>query len=189
MNGKSNEYTQIMMNPVNLRILQQIMMAGEMDAKQIAGKLPDVAVSSLYRHLAKLLESGIIKVVSETQMRGTIKKTYALNENFTQEDPSKEQLWSIVQKGLCIIAGEMQQYFNEGKSEAEELDLEKDCIDLSNVVVDVTPEEFAEMRNEILEIMKKHMAEPKKENSKTRRLTFISSPAFGGESTSKQEEK
>lgn len=164
------DYAHNMMNPTNLKILQQIMLAGEMDTKAIASSMPEVPVSSLYRHLAQLQEAGIIRIASQTQKRGAIKKTYALNEAFTQENPNPEELAAIAGAGLCIIAGEIQQYF-----QCDYEDIEKDCVDISNVVVNINEEEFKEMKKEIQEILKKYMGKAE-EGRKLRRLSFISSP-------------
>ena len=53
------DYVQAMMNPVKLRIMQLFLISQEWEAKQMADKLPDVPVSSLYRHLGELTLSLI----------------------------------------------------------------------------------------------------------------------------------
>lgn len=165
------DYAQQMMNPVKLRILQQISMAGNIDAKQIAEKTPDIPISSLYRHLADLTELGVIQVVAETPMRGTVKKTYAMNRDFSRKNPSGEELAPIVQSALCVIAGEMQHYF-----EGEDIDLERDCVNLSNVVANLSNEEYMQWQKEIGQVMEKYVNLPKTEGRLTRRITFIASP-------------
>lgn len=167
------DYAQMMMNPVKVRILQQIAMSVEIDAKQIATKMPDIPTSSLYRHLADLTELGAIKVVAETPMRGTIKKTYAMNRDFAKENPTGEELGAMVQYALCVISGEMQNYFQQ-----KDVDLQRDCINLSNAVLELTKEEYGECQKEIMEVMKKYINLPKSEERMTRRITFVSSPVM-----------
>ena len=166
----NNDYVHIMMNPTNLKILQKIMSAGEADTRTISESIPEVPTSSLYRHLAQLQDAGIIKIVSQTHKRGALKKTYAINQAFSQKNPDPNQLASIAGAGICIIAGELQQYFESGCE-----DIGKDCVELSNVVMNINEKEFKKMKGEILEIMKKYMGKNEK-GRKLRRISFISSP-------------
>lgn len=65
------------MHPVRLRLLMTL--AGrEMTTQQLGEKMPDVASATLYRHMGKLCEVGVIQVVKETPVRGTIEKVYAV---------------------------------------------------------------------------------------------------------------
>ncbi|MGN0394138.1 MAG: hypothetical protein ACI4EF_02145 [Coprococcus sp.] len=169
------DYAHKMMNAINLKILQQIMLDGESDTNAIAEAMPEVPVSSIYRHLAELQEIGVIRIASQIQKRGAIKKTYAMNEAFSEKNPKHEELAAIARTGLCIIAGEIQQYF-----ESDYGDIEKDCVDISNVIVNINEQEFKEMRREINEVIKKYMGKCGGER-KVRRVSFISSPVSGKE--------
>lgn len=165
------DYAQAMMNPVKLRIMQQILEVGEIDAKQLAQEMPDIPISSLYRHLGDLTELGVLCISSETPMRGTVKKTYKMNTEFTQDSPTGEQLSNIIKSALCTIASEMQQYF-----EGDDVNVERDCIDLFNVVMHLSKQEYEAMREEMMQVMKKYMNHSPKEGSMARRMTLISSP-------------
>ncbi len=41
-------------------------------------ELPDVPPASLYRHVARLVEAGVLNVVSERRVRGAVERTYVL---------------------------------------------------------------------------------------------------------------
>ena len=64
-------------NPIKCRLLIEILKSGETTAKLLAEKCMDIPQTTLYRNLKRMTEDGILKVVSETQIRGTIEKTYA----------------------------------------------------------------------------------------------------------------
>ena len=145
------DYVQAMMNPVKLRIMQLFLISQEWEAKQMADKLPDVPVSSLYRHLGELTELGVLCVVAETPMRGAVKKTYALNKAFTRENPSGKELSIMMQAALCQITGELQEYFGN-----EDVNLQRDCVDFENIVIHIGQKDFIRMREEILQILKKY---------------------------------
>ena len=69
----------IILHPVRLRILMTV--AGrEMTVQAIASQLPDVAQATLYRHVNTLAEAGILQVVAENPVRGTVEKVYALSD-------------------------------------------------------------------------------------------------------------
>jgi DNA-binding transcriptional ArsR family regulator len=65
------------LHPIRFRIVA--LLAGRRyTPQQIAARLPDIAQTTLYRHINTLVEEGILHVVSETQVRGTVERTYAL---------------------------------------------------------------------------------------------------------------
>jgi hypothetical protein len=44
----------------------------------LSSELPDVPPASLYRHVARLVEGGVLTVVAERRVRGAVERTYAL---------------------------------------------------------------------------------------------------------------
>lgn len=165
------DYVQAMMNPVKLRIMQLFLISQEWEAKQMADKLPDVPVSSLYRHLGELTELGVLCVVAETPMRGAVKKTYALNKAFTRENPSGKELSIMMQAALCQITGELQEYFGN-----EDVNLQRDCVNFENIVIHIGQKDFIRMREEILQILKKYAEHLPEEGDLVRRISLIASP-------------
>lgn len=65
-------------NPVKCKLLLEIYSRGQTTAKHLSDTFDDIPQATLYRNLKKLLNDGILKVVEETQVRGTLEKTYAL---------------------------------------------------------------------------------------------------------------
>ncbi|SCZ80006.1 helix-turn-helix domain-containing protein [Acidaminobacter hydrogenoformans] len=65
-----------LLNPVRMKIVQVISEKGTATSKEIAEAVPGVPIASLYRHIKKLFEIGILEVISETPVRGTVEKTY-----------------------------------------------------------------------------------------------------------------
>lgn len=69
----------LLIHPVRLRILQAL--AGrQLTTAGLREQLPDVAQATLYRHLDKLLDAGVMEVVDERQVRGAVERTCALVE-------------------------------------------------------------------------------------------------------------
>lgn len=65
-------------NPVKCKLLLEIHSRGQTTAKHLSDAFEDIPQATLYRNLKKMLSDGILKVVEETQVRGTLEKTYAL---------------------------------------------------------------------------------------------------------------
>lgn len=65
-------------NTVKCRLMIEIMKCGKATAKYLAEKCNDIPQTTLYRNLKRMTADGVLKVVNETQIRGTIEKTYAL---------------------------------------------------------------------------------------------------------------
>ena len=65
-------------NPVKCKLLLEIYSQGQATARHLADAFGDIPQATLYRNLKKMLNDGILKVVEETQIRGTVEKTYGL---------------------------------------------------------------------------------------------------------------
>lgn len=75
----------VVMHPVRLRIIQQIG-GGRRTTAELRAALPDVAQATLYRHVAALVDAGVLAVVDERRVRGTTERTLALGERGAQID-------------------------------------------------------------------------------------------------------
>jgi DNA-binding transcriptional ArsR family regulator len=68
----------VLANPTAYRILAALAMHGRQTTSQIAHRLVDVPVSSLYRQLARLRGACLLRVTSERKARGAVERTYGL---------------------------------------------------------------------------------------------------------------
>lgn len=70
---------ELLIHPVRLRILQAL--AGRtLTTAGLRDRVPDVPQATLYRHIDRLLDAGVLAVVDERQARGAVERTYALVE-------------------------------------------------------------------------------------------------------------
>lgn len=67
----------LIIHPVRLRILQ-LLGLGPLTTHQIAGALPDVPASSIYRHVKLLHRHDLIRVVETHRVRSMEERVYAL---------------------------------------------------------------------------------------------------------------
>jgi hypothetical protein len=68
----------LLLHPVRLRIVQAFLGDRALTTSQLRGELDDVPPASLYRHVAKLVQAGVLQVVSERRVRGAVERTYVL---------------------------------------------------------------------------------------------------------------
>src|SRR5215472_7084155 len=70
----------LILHPVRLRLLGALARR-QLTAHQLSERLPDIPQATLYHHLGKLTQAGLLRVVSERQVRGAVEKRYALDED------------------------------------------------------------------------------------------------------------
>lgn len=75
------EQLRLLGDPLKLRLVQAFA-EGEKTTKQVAQELGE-RITKLYRHVDALHDAGLLEIVSETQKRGTIERTFrAIAERF-----------------------------------------------------------------------------------------------------------
>jgi hypothetical protein len=68
----------LLLHPVRLRIVKAFLGDRALTTNQLSLELDDVPAASLYRHVARLTSAGVLQVVAERRVRGTVERTYTL---------------------------------------------------------------------------------------------------------------
>ena len=68
----------LLLHPVRLRIVQAFLGDRALTTSQLLAELSDVPATSLYRHVARLVQAGVLAIVSERRVRGAVERTYVL---------------------------------------------------------------------------------------------------------------
>ena len=152
----SSSKADLFLHPVRLRIITAIS-THRMTAKEIAQTMPDIPLTTLYRNINALAEGGIIQVVEETQIRGTVERTYGLSgiPTLTDEDlggMSKEDCEQAFTTYLSTLMSDARHYL-DGKSDGEEIHLIQDGVVVSKIEVFLSQEENRAMNERIHEII------------------------------------
>jgi Helix-turn-helix domain len=71
----------LLLHPIRLRIVQAFLGDRALTTGQLRDELPDVPPASLYRHVARLVDAGVLSVVAERRVRGALERTYVLRTN------------------------------------------------------------------------------------------------------------
>lgn len=81
----SSPIADVVMHPVRLRIVQRVG-TNQATTAELRNALPDVPQATLYRHVAALVDAGILTVVEERRVRGAVERTLALGERMAHVD-------------------------------------------------------------------------------------------------------
>lgn len=165
------EMAEIVMNPVRQRIFQYLLVHETGTVKEIRKALPDVPSASLYRHMKILTEHGILTVIGENRIRGTVESIYQLNKSALEIEDANG---SAVQSALLGICASFAKYFS-----GDSPDPKKDMLLMTTCTLTLNDTEFMDFLTEINQVAVKYMDIPIKDGSKTRQITLISAPTDG----------
>ncbi len=140
----------LLLHPVRLRVLHALLGGEELTTADLATRLPDVPTASLYRHVARLVDAGVLTVVSERAVRGTTERTYAVDLAATHLGPdalatmSREDHRRAFTAFTAGLLGQFERYL-----EREEVDLARDRVGYREAALWLTDEELDELLGEL----------------------------------------
>lgn len=146
----NSEMIRSMMNPLRLKIIQEISFKGTATTKEIAEICGDIPQATLYRHLNSLLKHGVIEVVSENKVRGTVEKVYAIRStpreyiNRNPDEITRDELMEMFLQFIISLLADFNEYLSGG-----EINIVKDMIGFRSYPLYLSDEEFMEMMGEI----------------------------------------
>ncbi|TCC31191.1 helix-turn-helix domain-containing protein [Kribbella sindirgiensis] len=69
----------VLLHPIRWRIVQRVL-GREVTTTDLKRDLPDIPATTLYRHVAALIDAGYLTVVRERKIRGTTERTLTLDQ-------------------------------------------------------------------------------------------------------------
>lgn len=94
----------LLLHPVRLRILKTFLDGRELTTGEVAAELDDVPAGSVYRHVARLANAGVLEVVSERRIRGAVERTYVLRMAAARIDPAEVARMTAEEHGQAFLA-------------------------------------------------------------------------------------
>jgi DNA-binding transcriptional ArsR family regulator len=140
-------------HPVRARLLLAIS-GRALTTQQIAMLLPDIPRASLYRHIRDLADAGVLTVVEEKRIRGTLEKTYAVRREATiltpedMENTSREEYLRLVTSFLGAMTHIYQAYLAE---QEDGLPWE---VFARGTALYLSTDEFQALKRQMLELLK-----------------------------------
>lgn len=164
-------------SPVKCKLLLEIYSQGQATAKYLSDTLGDIPQATLYRNLKKMLNDGILKVVGETQIRGTVEKTYALaidlNKDFEAmlDENSGALYMQVFTQYFLGFAKQFREY-----CKSPDINIREDMSGFSLSHIYLSNEELTELVKSISDIIRAAEKNEPKAGRKLRTLGLIISP-------------
>lgn len=164
--------SETMANPTRLRILQTLALQHTATAKEIALALPDISRATIYRHLGIMVTAGLLSIVEEVPIRGTVEKRYAIaNEPQGEAAPSKDQIRNFIGGYLVHLITDFDQYFRR-----EDVDIEADKLFVNTATLELSEEEYLAFLTELGQVLQRYASLTPAPGRRKRKITTISSP-------------
>ncbi len=145
---------ELIFHPIRFRIITALG-SGQKTAKQLSESMPDVPLTTLYRHLNTLVGGGILKIVAETPIRGTVERTFAVAgqpslkaadlRGMTRHEC--EQAFAVYLSGLLSAA----RRYLDGKPKGRGINPIADGVEVSMTQLYLSDEELQALNRQISE--------------------------------------
>lgn len=140
----------LLLHPVRMRILQTLVGAGELTTAQLRERLPDIAAATMYRHVATLTKAGIIEVVQERPVRGTVERSYRVRQDaaLVDQDAREAMTRDDHRQAVTVFTGALMDGFDRYLSR-DDAEPAREGVLYRQGAVWATPEEFTELVAEL----------------------------------------
>jgi len=160
--------TDVLSNPVRMRIMQHLQISGDATTKQIAEALKDVPAPTIYRHINFLLKKGVLIVKEERKVRGTTERLLSINTEMWSAEINRD-IADTSYQFLMSLYGQFQRYASK-----EDADPMADRLCLRTCMMRLTDGSFDAFLKEYAELIGRYQRN--EENGKVRSVSIISAP-------------
>jgi DNA-binding transcriptional ArsR family regulator len=167
----------LLLHPVRLRIVEAFLGDRALTTSELAAELADVPAASLYRHVARLVDAGVLAVVAERRVRGALERTYVLrltaaaiglDEVAAMSADDHRQAFMAFVAGLL---GDFDRYLARG-----DIDLLRDGVTYRLAGLWLDDAEYAELLRELTRVLQPRLTNPPRPGRKRRILGHVLLP-------------
>jgi DNA-binding transcriptional ArsR family regulator len=160
----------------------------EMTAGELGQILTDVPQATLYRHIKRLADNGVLIVVSENPVRGTVEKVYTLDAghaNLRPEELAQLDADDHMRLFVGFIASLLDDYarYLEG---SEQIDLVADGVGYRKVILHLSQEELAEMSRDLNLALQPYLANAPSPDRQARLFSTVLMPSLPAQENTDQ---
>jgi len=170
----------LLLHPVRLRIVQAFLGERALTTGQLREELPDVPAGSLYRHVARLVDGGVLAVVAERRVRGAVERTYVLRASRARigvdeiAAMSREEHRQAFLAFLAGLIGDFDRYLAR-----EEIDPLRDGATYNLAAMWLDDAEMAELGRELAIVLQPRLANGPRDGRTRRILATVLLPGDG----------
>lgn len=167
----------VLVHPTRLRIVRTFAGKAELTVRDLAKDLHDIPQATLYRHLNRLTEAGVLVVTSETPVRGALERSYRIDPGtvtLTEKDikaigpEAHQKYFSIF---IASLLEDFRRYVRSG-----DVDVVDDDVHYFQVPILATPKEFAGFMEELAAIIKKYVGNKPARSRMRRTVSIVTLP-------------
>ena len=167
----------LLLHPVRLRVVQTFLGDRALTTQQLRTELPDVPPASLYRHVARLVEAGVLAVVSQRRVRGALERTYVLRvtaASLTIDELEKMTLDEHRQAFMAFVAGLLADF--DRYLARRDVDIVRDGGSYRLAAMWLDNAELAELSHELNQVLQRRLANPPGPDRERRVLATVFIP-------------
>ncbi|MCI8337075.1 MAG: hypothetical protein HFH62_00145 [Lachnospiraceae bacterium] len=167
----------VLTNPVKCKLFLEIQKCGETTAKHLSEAFSNIPSATLYRYLKRMTNDKVLKIVNQTQIRGAVENTYAVDINLTKhfkevlDSNSGEAYMQAFMQYIIGFAELFQDYCKR-----DDIDIAKDKSGFSLSPLSLTDEELEMLIENIRDVVKPYESNTPAEGRKLHSIGVIISP-------------
>jgi len=167
----------LLLHPIRLRIVQAFLGDRALTTSKLRTELPDVPPASLYRHVARLADGGVLAVVAERRVRGALERTYVLRAaagSVSLDEVARMTADDHRQAFLAFVAGIVGDF--DRYLARSDIDLVRDGVSYNLAGMWLTDAEFTELLQDLARVIQPRLANAPTPGRKRRILASILVP-------------
>ena len=136
----------LILHPVRLRILYAMSGGRTATTSDLCARLPDVSKATVYRHVALLVEGGLLDVAGEQRVHGAVERRYRLHPGRAVIDGDAAAAMSLQEHrrgfaaAMAVLVAEFNAYLDR-----EHADPTADSVGYRQIPLWLSQDELAEM--------------------------------------------
>ena len=168
----------LLLHPIRLRIVEAFLGDRALTTADLRADLPDVPPTSLYRHVARLVDAGVLSVVAERRVRGAVERTYVLRAAAARLNPDEiakmtpEEHRQAFLAFIAGLVGDFDRYLAQG-----DVDPVRDGVTFNLAAMWLTDTELIELGRELYAVLQPRLAHAPDPGRKRQLLATVLLPA------------
>ena len=168
----------LLLHPIRLRIVEAFLGDRALTTAELQTDFPDVPATSLYRHVARLVDAGVLSVVAERRVRGAVERTYVLRAAAARLNPDEitkmtpEEHRQTFLAFIAGLVGDFDRYLAQG-----DVDPVHDGVTFNLAAMWLTDTELIELARELYAVLQPRLAHAPDPGRKRQLLATVLLPA------------
>ena len=163
----------VLLHPVRMRIMQALFDTDPLTTAQLRERLPEIPPATMYRHIGVLTEAGVLEVVEERRVRGTVERSYRVHQESGSVDAAARAAMTPEDHRRAFttfatsLMGDFERYLTHDNANPH-----RDGVVYRQAAVWLTDEEFTAMVEEIEHAVVSRIGNSR-DSTRTRRVVSL----------------